>query len=170
MAHSAARINLYPMLFTSSILTFEDVTSMGTEREREFDGNQAIDKIIRVKAIGFRESLTFYIQERFRRPYYRKFQDITITEWNHVTNQQGELYKIRADYLVYGYYDERTNRLLQAVAVNMPELKRRLLSNVVSSGTLRNPRSSQSAVTVKFTELRKHNLTVCEYQAKELAA
>lgn len=39
-------------------------------------------------------------------PEYRKFQDVTITEWNNVSNKPSELHKMCCDWIVYAYFDE----------------------------------------------------------------
>jgi hypothetical protein len=59
---------------------------------------------------GLRAPLGFTIQERFRRPRYAEFQDLTLTEWNGNSNLPSELYKIRAGMFLYGYYSEEDRR------------------------------------------------------------
>jgi hypothetical protein len=95
----------------------------------------------------------FFIQERFREPYYRKFRDATVTEWNTVTDLPSELHKIAAQIFVYGYYDPAKNLILGALAINVPQMIRE-----IGEGRLpytRDQRSSkdQDFIGVKWDDL-----------------
>jgi len=106
--HQVAVDTLYPVMFgvDSSRLEFEDTLVGEGARETVLDGEMAIDCVAKVSASDprFQEALTFTAQERWRHPGYRRFRDVTITEWNPASNLPSELYKITADLFVYGYY------------------------------------------------------------------
>ena len=84
----------------------ENTLLKDSARGAVLDGELAIDCTVHIKAKDddFHAPLTFTVQERYRRPSYARFQDITITEWNTRSNSPSELYKITADYFVYGSY------------------------------------------------------------------
>jgi len=98
-----------------------------------------------VTAKGFRAPLKFFIQERFRKPRYQSFEDATITEWNTVTGLPSELHKIAAQIFVYGYYDLPTNRILGALAINVPQMIRE-----IGEGRLQYKRDERSSKDQNF--------------------
>lgn len=151
-AHLAARDQFYPKLWPNALqLQFLDVT--GAVHDLKY----AIDCIVAVTVEGFRAPLKFFIQERFRDPYATKFRDATVTEWNTVTNLPSELHKIAAQIFVYGYYDLASNRILGAMAINVPQMIRE-----IGEGRLpwtRDQRSSkdQDFIAVKWDDLESVN-------------
>lgn len=106
-AHEAAKTLIYPHWFAHESLSFERTKVEHGGIHRVFDGEMAIDVILRMTVKGFSHPFQFTVQERFRRVAYAKYKDITITEWNTASNMPSELYKINADYIVYGYFDDR---------------------------------------------------------------
>lgn len=114
-AHIAAQTQFYPQMWPGCRLNFIDTTQAVQDLE------YAIDVIAEVSLPDpdARGPIKFYIQERWRRPANKKYRDITITEWNLQTNQPSELHKLAAQLFVYGYYDDTTNRITDAVAVDV---------------------------------------------------
>ena len=106
--HSVVVETLYHRIFgvPHDRITVESTLLKDNERGAVLDGELAVDCTVHVKAKDndFHLPLTFTVQERYRRPYAMKWKDITITEWNPCSNTPSELYKITADYFVYGYY------------------------------------------------------------------
>lgn len=106
-AHEIAKTTIHPHLFVNRGISLERTKLEHGGEHRIFDGEMAIDVIMRVEVPNYKDPLVFTVQERFRRIAYAKYQDITITEWNTASNMPSELYKIRANYVLYGYFDQR---------------------------------------------------------------
>lgn len=169
-AHTNAKNSIYPKLFSMppDSLSFEVQEDLLTsQRWSVLDGELAIDRIVKVTTIGLRSPIEITVQERFRKPQYQKFQDITITEHNNATNETGELYKLKAHYFVYGYYDKDKNKMLDAVAVNIPSLLVKLANKKLVYSHGKNTRSNQDFIGIKFADLRKANLM--EWEMKTLS-
>lgn len=166
-AHECAREKIYPALFgvDQSRLAFDAKTLLDeSERGRVLDGAMAIDHIVRVNVLRLRQSLAFTIQERFRRPEWAHKRDITITEWNHATNQPSELYKLEANLFVYGYFNEQTSSFIEVVTVNVPALLQAIANNTAPYKFGKNPRSNQSFLALTFDDLAARNLLVFHYK------
>lgn len=144
----AAREQFYPKLWPNALrIQFVDVTGAAE------DLKYGIDCIAAVTVKGFRAPLKFFIQERFREPCFRRFRDATVTEWNTVTDLPSELHKIAAQIFVYGYYHPGQNRILGAIAINVPQMIRE-----IGEGRLpytRDQRSSrdQDFIAIKWDHL-----------------
>lgn len=119
-AHEAAQVQFYPGVFRDAELSFED--TVGTVKDLEY----AIDCRVAVAVDGLRAPIYFAIQERWRRPEDMRYGDITITEWNHASQQPSELHKLGAQLFVYGFYDEHADQIVVAVAVNVATVLWRL--------------------------------------------
>lgn len=161
-AHKAAQRLIYPAMFgvPLSNLSFEDTLLELNERGRALDGELATDRIVKVTATvqgerGFREPISFTIQERFRRPKYARYKDLTITEWNNRSGHRSELYKLAANFFVYGYFDDKKTVFVDAIAVNVPAMLSKLCNGRLSYGWRSNPRSGQDFITLTFSALEK---------------
>ena len=163
-AHDAAQRLLYPSLFgvEQDQLSFE-CTSLGLgERQAFLDGQMAIDRIVKVQVPGLGLPLSFTVQERFRKPKYASFRDITITEWNLATDRPSELYKLNAGLFIYGYYDAIADRFIEAIAVDVPWLLIMFPLKLVDWSLQENPRTSQTFFCFKFDDLFTSG-AVCGY-------
>lgn len=122
-AHMRARDVLYPRIFNvrRERLQFEDTLLAQSDRAKILDGEMGVDRIVRVTIHNLHAPLMFTVQERFRRPEFAKYQDMTVTEWNHASNSPSELYKINAGLFVYGYFDERSGRFPDAIVISVTE-------------------------------------------------
>lgn len=155
-AHMRARDVLYPRIFNvrRERLQFEDTLLAQSDRAKILDGEMGVDRIVRVTINNLPAPLMFTVQERFRRPKYVERQDMTVTEWNHASNSPSELYKINAGLFVYGYFDERSGRFLDAIVTGVTEM---LLA--LAQGRLRYERrenkKQQSFLALRFEDMEK---------------
>jgi hypothetical protein len=161
-AHLAAQTWIYPALFNvpPSQLRFTTTSLSIGEKERILDGEMAIDRIVHVKVQWFQSELEFTVQERFRKPKFAQFEDITITEWNRKTQQKSELFKLNAGIFVYGYFDEQYNTFIDWIAVNTVGLLHRLVKKQPTIQKRFNPRSEQDFLTFKFKHLEQAGLVM----------
>jgi len=173
-AHEAAQRLIYPYVFnalsgTDIFLEFES-TSLGmSDRATILDGQMAVDRIVRVFNPGFNAPLEFTAQERFRRPKFAGWKDITITEWNHAHNVKSELYKLNAGLFVYGYFDPDSRSFLDWIVVDTTKMLVCLNNGSVAHDLAMNPRSEQTFVTLRFQDLREAGLVLSERQIFESA-
>ena len=160
LAHGRACELVYPRFFgvVSDKLTVEDVTGVHSALDTEL----GVDRVIRVTTQSLHQPLTFTVQERFRRPRFKGFRDITLTEWNLNSDLPSELYKIHADYFMYAYFDDTAGQFVgETVIVNVPSLKRRLGAAQIEWSRRENPRSNQVFMSLTFDELRRVGVCAC---------
>ena len=159
LAHLAAQRLIYPFLFRCdpAQLSFESTLLETSEKNKILDGEMAVDRIVTVTVSGLHAPLSMTIQERFRRPEFSKYQDVTITEWNGASGLPSELYKIKAGYFVYGYYDDRQDLFTDAIAISVPDLQLRIIRGEIKYGRGVN-KKQQSFFTFGFNELHRCNL------------
>lgn len=159
-AHAVAQVIVYPKLFSCEAdkISFERVSVSDGGEKAILDGQMAVDRIVRVTVSGLRGPLDHIVQERFRRAQFASFKDITITEWNHATNQKSELYKLKAGIFLYGYFDEAKGSFSEAIAVNTSALMHAITVGKLSHATAENPRTLQTFLCLKFDDL--HNAGV----------
>ena len=147
-AHLAAREQFYPGLWPNAErIQFVDTTEAVAYLK------YGIDCIEAVTAKGFRAPLKFFIQERWRTPSARKYKDATVTEWNTVTDLPSELHKIAAQIFVYGYYDPFKNRILGALAINVPQMIRELGEGRLPYTHENRPTKDQPFIGIKWNDL-----------------
>lgn len=153
-AHLSARKLLYPRIFCKpeESLAYEDTLLSMSERGRILDGEMGIDRIVKVTVPSLHAPLVFTVQERFRRPQFAKYKDLTITEWNNASDLPSELYKINAGIFLYGYYDEVGNGFIDAIAINVTALLLMIARGQMSYSSERN-RKQQSFLAFKFDAL-----------------
>ena len=122
-----------------------------------------VDYLVNVKNPRLQTTVEIWVQERFRTLRYQHYQCITLIECNKDSGHLSEIYKTKAQYLVYGYYDDQNNVLSQAVVVNLAGLVRKIAMSQVQFDIIHNNTTNQNFISVKFDELRKHNLIEFEY-------
>ena len=155
-AHMRARDVLYPRIFNvrREHLQFEDTLLAQSDRAKILDGEMGVDRIVRVTLPNLPAPLVFTVQERFRRPEFAKYQDMTVTEWNHASNLPSELYKINAGLFLYGYFDERTSVFVDAIAIGVTDM---LLA--IATRRLRYDRrwnkKRQTFLTLRFDDMER---------------
>lgn len=157
-AHALAQATVYPLIFgEQNELRF---VPLPEDQVRVIDGDMGIDRNVEVQVQGLHDAFSVLVQERFRHPKYAPYCDVTITEWNNNSNQRGELYKIRAEMFLYGYYDELANRFIETIAFSTLALKVHLARGLLASSTGVNPRTNQTFFCFKFDDLEKYNAVV----------
>lgn len=77
----------YPAVFgvKPTDLTFADTMDWMKSITRELDGQRGVDRLVQVNSPGFEAVVSLSIQERLRRPAYRDYRDMNVTERNHAT-------------------------------------------------------------------------------------
>lgn len=156
-AHAAAQSAVYPHVLDCDIesLSFES-SSVGDGGDKAIlDGQMAVDRIVSVTVAGLRGPIEHTVQERFRRPEYAGYRDLTITEWNHASNQKSELYKLKAGVFLYGYFDQKSESFGEVIAVNTSSLLLAISCGGVRYTTGINRRSCQSFLCIKFDALNE---------------
>lgn len=164
--HMIAQEKFYPVVFNTTQDKIESVdTSLSKgEKEQILDGQMAVDRILHVTVFDLMQPLEFTIQERFRRPEYLKWQDVTITEWNRNSNLPSELYKLNAGMFVYGYANDayKPTDLLQAYAVNTTKVLHLIATGGIKYNRQINPKN-QYFIGIRIDELRKTGCMIAEY-------
>ena len=162
-AHIAAQNQIYPHIFNTQQdnLSFETVTIDNNLRHQILDGEMAVDRIVKVTIEVLQHPLSFTIQERFRRPEFKRWQDITITEWNYNSNLPSELYKLSGGLFVYGYYNEENNIIEQFVCFSSSQLLLSLARGNLEWKTQKN-KKNQSFIGLPFKSLRENGLILFE--------
>jgi hypothetical protein len=151
-AHQCARANIYPEIFgVKNTLTFEDLPE---DQAMTLDGDMGIDRHVRVHVQGLHAPFSVLVQERFRRPQFARFQDVTVTEWNHNSNLPGELYKIKAEMFLYGYHNPSTDSFLEAIAFSVFLLKIKIAQGTIQYTSSPNHRTNQTFLGFKFDDLK----------------
>jgi hypothetical protein len=155
-AHEAAKEQVYPHLFKNNGADI-DVRSIAADADVEakfLDLQYGIDVVVEIEVAELDATVPVYIQERFRAPEYRHYQDLTITKHNNASGEPSELSKIAAQQFIYGYYQPVLDEIQEAVCVNVPALLRRIADGSLLCGEERNEKD-QDFVTVPFELLRK---------------
>lgn len=158
-AHAVARKVVYPLFFKTDNINYENTSLYISEEHQKRDAEQAVDRIcfVGIDNPMFKKPLKFTVQERFRRERFLSFQDITLTVWNNASNKPSELYKIEADYFVYGYFDGSV--LLDCIIVNMADLKLKLCHKEIDF-IQRSNLKQQDFIGIKFSQLKQAGVIV----------
>lgn len=157
LAHMVARRLIYPRLFgvAEAALAFEDtLLNGGTERDRILDGEMGVDRIVRVTSTGLHAPLVYTVQERFRRPEYSGYGDITITEWNGASDLPSELYKINAGLFLYGYFSEERVEFIDWFCVDTVRLLLNITHRSIPHESRKN-RKQQTFFCFRVGDLRE---------------
>lgn len=170
--HALARRQVYPKLFSADAdnITYEADTLVGQSPLGDvLDGEMGIDRIVRVSVRGLTGALSFTVQERFRRPKFSQYRDITVTEWNHASGLPSELYKIQAQVFLYGYADreQEPTWITEAIAINTTSLLMAIARGAVRYETQRN-KKQQTFLTIPFTEIESNDLVI--WRAKKFSS
>lgn len=173
--HELAQGVIYPRLFNAppERLIYDTGTLLKeSARGAILDGELATDHVVRVKRHDLRAPVPFTIQERFRRHNFARYRDLTITEWNPLSNTPSELYKLGALYFVYGYLNETLTDFIEVVCVSTLAMLRGIVTGVLPYRlSTHNPRTRQPFVTIKFDDLLSHGAIDYHYTpAKNIIA
>ena len=170
-AHAAAQSLVYPFLFDchENCLAFESFSVGDGGEKAVMDGQMAIDRTVKVTVQSFRRPIEHTIQERFRRPGYKAYRDLTITEWNNPTNLPSELYKIRAALIVYGYYNEELNEFGEVIVINTEAFLLSMTKREVTY-TKKQNKKGQDFIAVSFDDLHAAGVVVAHMNAPQFLA
>lgn len=162
-AHAAAQSLVYPKLFQcdESRLSFDSASVSDGGEKAILDGQMAVDRLVKVTVEGLRHPIQHTVQERFRRPGYRNYRDITITEWNHASNQPSELYKIKCGIFTYGYYYEEEHRFGDVIAVDVSAFLMAMTTGGVAY-TKKTNRKRQDFICVTFDQLHEAGVVLAQ--------
>lgn len=157
-AHGYAQRLIYPKIFDAPYdkLRFRDATFSR-------DTKEAIDREVYVShgldRLAFPE-LRFTVQERFRKPEFIKWGDVTVTEWNDSSDLPSELYKLTSHLFLYAYCEEQKVRgkdelvaFHHVIAVNVEVMLRGLLEKKLRFIRNKNPKD-QWFIGIKYDDLR----------------
>lgn len=162
--HRLAQDLIYPdwVGVEPECIQYEDTLLGQGEEETALDGKMAVDRRMIVRNQLFRQPFEWLIQERFRRPKYANYRDITVTEWNNNSNLPSELYKIKSGYFVYGYanHPETPTGFLEVMIVEVASLLWHLQTGELRFTRRRNGRSGQDFINVKFDDLLRSGCAV----------
>jgi hypothetical protein len=167
-AHLAAQTLLYPAIFKTdaSKLKFESTLLEDSARGAILDGEMGVDRMVHVEVEKLHQPLVFTVQERFRRPEWLTWQDLTVTEWNNASSLPSELYKINAGLFLYAYYDETAKAFCDAICINTTGLMQCIATGGITYTKRRN-KKQQDFLAFKFDALHKAGLVT--YRLKEPA-
>lgn len=128
----------------------------------EQDMKHGIDYIICVFSPSLPvEPITFTVQERFRRKLYG---DITLSEYLENSGTPSEVYRCRADFYLYGGYDEGTGEITEAVLVWMQALRAGIATGTVPYGRNVSPKQNKRFLTISLEILKNRDLIAYHYQ------
>ena len=120
--------------------------------DREF----AIDVRIHIKPLeGKLEKIVFTLQEKFRRPSYQRFQDITIEYLqNRYSHELGDWSRLAVELYAYGYVDhsETPGEFKEFYLLDYPLLKQLLVMGVIPY-EIRHSSSRASMLTVPLGKI-----------------
>ena len=169
IAHEAARSLIYPNLLESgqSSIEYKSVSVGDGGLNAILDGEMAVDRLVKVSVDGLRGPLEHSIQERFRKPKFAKYRDITITEWNNNSGIKGELYKLKAGIFLYGYFDALSSTFGEVLAVDIPKLLLALTTHSIPFFPERNGRTGQSFICLDFDLLHDAELVLYHHKPQE---
>lgn len=158
-AHLAAQQQFYAHMFPAGV-EFEDTTQTAHDLDYAIDCQLAVT----LPGPNWKAPIRFGVQERFREPKEMHWGDITVTEWNLATNQPSELHKLGAQMFVYGFYDERADRIIYAAAVDVA-----FMQYALSHGDIeptRRSRGDQSFIGLPIGSLRAIGAVMYEYDSR----
>lgn len=171
IAHKIAAAKIYTKFLNKPLddLTFQECNLAHGGSGAILDGSYGIDRIARIPWGRDKISITF--QERFRRDAYIGRQDITITEWNWSSGLPSEMYKMVAQYFLYGFYNEKTEDFPFACIVDVGKMMRAFARDYETNKEI--PRGgnqkNQTFAAIPFGFLKKHQLVVFSYRNGEFS-
>lgn len=160
-AHAAAQSLVYPHIFNceKSAMEFERASVSDGGEKAILDAQMGVDRLVKVSVKGLRQPIQHTVQERFRRPAYTSYKDITVTEWNNASGLPSELYKIKSGIFVYGYFDDRKNEFGEVIAFDVTAFLVAMTAGRLPYGKRRN-KKQQDFITVTFDALHEARVVV----------
>ena len=157
MGHQAAVSKLYPAIFGNDSV----ITDMTGETNR-LDTHFGIDYVVEVKNPQLRSTVDIWVQERWRTLPYQKYQDITLIENNDYSGKLSEIYKSKAQVMIYGYLSD-DGVIQQAVVVDLATVLVRIAMGKIPFGLRKNNQVNQTFIHVSIADLRDAGLVSFEY-------
>lgn len=144
--HEFAKVQIYPLLFPGCEIEVDHLD--GSKEDME----DKVDVKVRVKKKGFKDWFEFTIQERWRRPRYSRYRDITLTEFNNASGRSVEFYTGVMQFFLYGYFDQSKERFGEVVYIDVAKLRHKICTDEVSY-TLNINEKDQNFAAIKFNDL-----------------
>lgn len=168
-AHQAAVEQVYPDVFTDApedTVVVKSPSHLASEEDKQLDLRYKIDRVFEAEFDDFRGNVPITVQERFRNPEYRRYRDLTITEYNVQSDAESELHGILANLFVYGYYDEDEDEIVEAIVVNIPTLFLALANRDIDYRRNTNPKN-QDFISFRFEDLHAIGAVIYHYNPAE---
>ena len=157
MGHQAALQEIYSAVFGDTSV----ITDMTGETNR-LDTHFGIDYVVEVKNPQLRSTVDVWVQERWRKLSYQKYQDITLIEFNDYSGNLAEIYKSKAQVMIYGYLSD-DGVIQQAVVVDLATVLVRIAMGKIPFGLRKNNQVNQTFIHVSIADLRAAGLVSYEY-------
>lgn len=157
MGHEAAVDKIYKSVFGDTSV----ITDMTGETNR-LDTHFGIDYVVEVKNPQLRSTVDVWVQERWRTLKFQKYQDITIIENNDYSGKLSEIYKSKAQVMIYGYLSD-DGVIQQAVVVDIATVLVRIAMGKIPFGLRKNYQVNQTFIHVSIADLRAAGLISYEY-------
>ena len=164
--HKKSQSVVYPKLFNTTQDKLEFAV-LDEEKAKMLDCEEATDRRVRATVTRLKGPLSFDFQERFRRPKFMDYQDITMTEWNYNSNLPSELYKIRAHLFLYGYYDPTSDTILEAIVFHVSPILLQIAHGKLAYRRGTNNKN-QSFLTITFDELKRSGAVAFHMRGDEV--
>lgn len=147
--HETYKDQIYSNLFNVRVENLS-YKSMSSELTEYLDFNYALDFMVGVKFPNMSFDMNYAIQARFRLSCYQSYQDIVIKETTKAGNP-GELYKMSLiTYFVYGYYDAKSNKLVEVFVVKVPDMLESITEDKLrTDGQIEDGRKSSACFSIK---------------------
>lgn len=157
MGHIAALDKIYKPYFGSKS-SVVDITGENSQMDTMF----GVDYIVEAKNVALKTTVDLWVQERFRNVCFQKYQDITIIEYNLNSDHLSEVYKSKAQLMVYGYLSDN-GVIQQAIIVDFAAVLTSIALDKINFGLRPNPNTNQMFLHIKFSDLRAAGLVRFEY-------
>ncbi len=145
-AHKFAKRDIYPILFPGCKIEVDHVDGSIDDLEDK------IDVYVKVAKEGFKQEFVFAIQERWRKPQFSRYRDITLTEYNHDTKKPVEFYNGKMQFFLYGYFDPEKERFGEVVFIDVAALRHKICTGEIDYQINYNDKN-QSFACFKFDHL-----------------
>lgn len=161
--HEQALEKVYQNFWSKDSL-ITDCTGGDNPGSSYLDTNMGIDYIVSVKNPKLKTEMDFWVQERFRSEKYRSYQSISLIH-TQANDNAAEVFKTKAQYLVYGYLNDETKELTQCVIVDLAKALGLIANDRITFEIKNNRFTSQTFLTVNFIDLKEAGCLLFEYNA-----
>jgi len=181
--HAAACKQLYPALFgkNHNVRWFDAAEWRDMPHGPERDKAEVLDKELAVDALAFVQTddvesrkwpLKLAVQERWREIDKKGYQEFTTTYERKCTRQPGELFKLSGGLFIYGYFDDVSKQIVQAVVVDWTKFQLAFLAGkflIEKDGKLVDPiqedkKQDSMFLYVAFEKLHRLGIIIAAYE------